>query len=72
MSFFVSFTRKRKEETRIYRREHKKILQNGVCLKDIKSNAWNGLKEEMIMEKNVHQLKEKMDKYGYGDRTTQV
>ena len=42
-------------------------------------DTWNGLKEEVLMAKNVHQLKEKLDKwsmneklekYRYGDRTT--
>ena len=47
-------------------REHKKILHKGICLKDTKKysfpqrsiDTWNGLKEEVIMAKNVHQLKE--------------
>ena len=34
--------------------------------------TWNRLKEEVIMAKNVHQLKEKLDKYIYGDKTTPV
>ena len=34
-------------------------------------NTWNGLKE-VIMAENVHQLKEKLDKYRYGDRNTRV
>ena len=33
---------------------------------------WNGLKKEVIMAKNVHQLKEKLDKYRYGDRNILV
>ena len=60
-------------------RGHKKILHKGICLKDTKKysfpqsiDAWNGLKEEVIMAKNVHQLKDKLDKYRYGDRTTRV
>ena len=32
----------------------------------------NGLKEKVIMAKNVHQLKEKLDKYKNGDRTSRV
>ena len=28
-------------------------------------DTWNGLKEEVIMAKNVHQLKEKLDKHIY-------
>ena len=35
-------------------------------------DTWNGLKEEVIMAKNVHQLKEKLYKYRYGDMTTRV
>ena len=31
-------------------------------------DTWNRLKEEVIMAKNVHQLKEKQDNYRYGDR----
>ena len=58
----------------------KKILHKEICLKDTKKysflqksiDTWNGLKEEMIMAKNVHQLKEKLDKYRFGDRTTRV
>ena len=61
-------------------RGHKKILQKGISLNNLKKysfppksiNIWNGLKEEVIMAKNVHQLKEKLDKYRYGDRTTRV
>ena len=58
----------------------KKILHKESCLKDTKKysfpqksiDTWNGLKEEVIMAKNVHQLKEKLDKYRYRDRTTRV
>ena len=35
-------------------------------------DIWKGLKEGVIMAKNVQQPKEKVDKYRYGDRTTQV
>ena len=45
-------------------------------------DSWNDLKEEVIMAKNglkgglvaknVHHLKEKLNKYIYGDRTTRV
>ncbi len=34
--------------------------------------VWNGLKEEVIEAKNINQLKEKLDKYRYGDGTTRV
>ena len=62
-----------------YLRGHKKKLQKGVCLKYTKKysfpqrsiDTWNVLKEEVIMAKNVHQLKEKFNKYKYGDRTRQ-
>ena len=55
-------------------------LQKGICLNDTKKysfpqrsiDTWNGLKEEVIMAKNVHQRKEKLDKYRYRDRTTRV
>ena len=51
-----------------------------IYLKDTKKYSFpqrsidtrNGLKEEMIMAKIVHQLKEKLDKYRYGDRTIRV
>ena len=33
-------------------------------------DTWNELKEEVIMAKNVHELKKKQDKYRYGVRTT--
>ena len=55
---------------------HKKKMQKGICLKDTKKysfpqrsiDTWNGLKENVIMAKNVHQLKEKLNNYRYGDR----
>ena len=57
-----------------------KKLQKGICLNDTKKysfpqrsiDTWNGLKKEVVMAKNVHKLKEKLDKYVYGDRTTRV
>ena len=51
----------RRKEARYLREQEKK------CEKKF---AWNGLKEEVIMAKNVQQLKEKLDKYRYRDRTT--
>ena len=33
-------------------------------------DTWNQLKKEVIMAKNVQQLKEKVDKYRYEDWTT--
>ena len=61
-----------------YLRGHEKKLQKGICLNDTKKysfpqrsiDTWNGLNEEVIMAKHVHQLKEKLDKYIYRDRTT--
>ena len=58
--------------------EEKKKLQKGICLNDTKKygfpqrnmDIWNGQKEEVIIAKNVHQLKEKQDKYRYRDKTT--
>ena len=38
----------------------------------MEDHTWNGLKEEVIMAKNVHQLKEKLEKYRYRDKTTRV
>ena len=29
----------------------------------------NGLREEVVAANSVHMFKEKLDKYGYGDRT---
>ena len=54
-------------------RGHKKILHKGICLKNTKMysfpqrsiDTWNGLKEEVIMAMNAHQLKEKLDKSRY-------
>ena len=54
---------RRKVEARNLR-GHKKILQKGKCLNDTKKysfpqrsiDIWNGLKEEVIMTKNAHQL----------------
>ena len=56
---------RRKGEARNFR-EHKKKLQKGICFNDTKKysfsqrsiDTWNGQKEEVIMAKNVHQLKE--------------
>ena len=70
---------RRKGETRKLN-GHKKNCKKGICLNDTKKysfpqryiDTWNGLKEEVIMAKNIHQLKEKLDNYRYGDRITQV
>ena len=70
---------RRKGEGRNLRGHTKKLLK-GICLNDTKKysfpqrsiDTWNGLREEVTMAKNVHQLKEKLDKYRYEDRTTWV
>ena len=70
---------RRKGEARNFR-GYKITLQKGICLNDTKKysfpqrsiDTWNGLNEEVIMGKNVHQLQEKLCKYRYGDRTTRV
>ena len=69
---------RRKGEARNLR-GHKKKLQKGIYLNNTKKynfpqrsiDTWNGLKE-VIVAKYVHQLKNKLDKYRYKDRTTQV
>ena len=68
--------RRKGEATNLRRRKNCKR----ICLNNTKEfsfpqrsiDNWNGLKKEVIMAKNVHQLKEKLDKYRYGDRTTRV
>ena len=35
-------------------------------------DSCNGLKEEVIMANNLHQLKEKLDKYRHGNWITRV
>ena len=32
-------------------------------------DIWNGLREEVVAANSVHMFKEKLDKYGFGDRT---
>ena len=66
---------RRKGEVRNLRGQKK--FQKGICLNDTKNSfpkrsidTWNRLKEEVIMAKNVRKLKEKLDIYRYGDRTT--
>ncbi len=64
-------------ETR-HLRGHSKKLRRGRCLNNTKKHSfphrsvdiWNGLKKEVIEAKDVGQLKEKLDKYRYGDGTT--
>ena len=66
----------KKKEAR-YLMGNKKKIQKGISLNDTKMysfpqksiDTWNGLKEEVIMAKNV-QLKETLYKYKCIDRTT--
>ncbi len=66
-------------ETR-HLRGHSKKLRKGSCLHNTKKysfchrseDVWNKLKKEVIEPKNIRQLKEKLDKYRYGDGTTRV
>ena len=61
-----------------YLRGHKKKIQKRICLNDAEKysflqrsiDTWNGLKE-VIMARNI-QLKERLDKYRYEDKITQV
>ena len=58
-------------------RGHMKKLKKSQCLGDIKKysfphrtvETWNNLKEEVVAVTSVHIFKEKLDKFGYGDRT---
>ena len=70
---------RRKGEVRNLR-GYKKKLQKRICLNYTKKysfpqrsiDTWNGQKEVVTMAKNVHQLKEELDKYRYGDRITRA
>ena len=61
---------RRKGEAR-HLRGHNKKLQKRICLNNTKKysfphrgiDTWNGLNYKVIMAKNVHQVKEKLDKY---------
>ena len=58
-------------------RGHGKKIRKCRCVSDIKKysfphrtvDIWNGLKEEVVTVKSVHLFKEKLDEFGYGDRT---
>ena len=61
-----------------YLRGHEKIPKRNLLGRYLKQNfsqrsrdTWSGLKE-MIMAKNIQQLKEKLDKDRYGDGTTRA
>ena len=45
-------------------------MYNSICITTTHITLTLHLKEEMIMTKNVLQLKEKLNKYRYGDRPT--
>ena len=68
---------RRKRKAGNLRGDEKKLVKD-ICSNDTKKynflhrsiDTQNGQKEEMIMAKNVHQLKEKLDKCRYRDRTT--
>ena len=65
------------EEQERRTRGHMKKLKKSQCLGDIKKyrfphrtiEIWNNLKEEVVAAKSVHKFKEKLDIFGYGDRT---
>ncbi len=69
----------REEENR-QMRGHKKKLRKARCRNDVKKCSfpqrrvvtWNGLREEVVEASCVNQMKEKLDKYRYGDRTIRV
>ena len=60
-----------------YLRGHGKRLRKETCTSDIKKYSfpyrsiekWNKLRSEVIVAECVSQMKERFDKYGYGDRT---
>ena len=65
---------RRKGEARNLR-GYKKELQKEICLNVTKKysfpqssiDTWNRLKGDVMMARNIHQLKEKLDKFRYGD-----
>ena len=53
--------------------KQKGIFKNATkffCFIKRSIDTWNGLKEEVIKAKNVHQLQEKLDKHKYRESTT--
>ena len=58
-------------------KEIRQMRGKSRCLKDTKKysfphrivDTWNGLKEEVVTETNIHKLKEMLDIWRYGDRT---
>ena len=58
-------------------RGHSKKIRKSQCVGDIRKysfphrivDTWNGLNEEVVTATNIHNFKEKLDKWRYGDRT---
>ena len=69
---------RRKGEARYLRGQKKNSKRNllerykKVQFSQRNIDTWSGMKEKVIMAKNVHQLKEKLKKYRYGYRTKGV
>merc|ERR1711980_62486 len=61
-------------------RSHSKKLRKGGCVRDVKKysfpqrcvETWNGLSEDVVSAPSVHNSKEKLDKYRYGDGATRA
>ncbi len=74
-----NFLSSRKEESRQLRGPKKKLRKAGYRNKVKKYSfpqrrvvTWNELGEEVVEASCVSQMKEKLDKYRYGDRTIRV
>ena len=58
-------------------RGHSMKIRKNQCVRDTKKysfphrivDTWNGLNEEVVTANSVHNFKEKLDKWRYGDRT---
>ncbi len=61
-------------------RGNSKKLKKGICRRDVKKFSfpyrsvaiWNGLKEETVCAKTIHEFKAKLDLERYGDGTAQA
>ena len=61
-------------------RGHGKKLKKSTCRRDIKKHSfpqrcietWNGLDKEIVNAETIHDFKEKLDAYRYGDGTVQA
>ncbi len=61
-------------------RGHEKKFRKGKCLRDLKKyifpqrsvDMWNKLREEVAEARNVHQMKERLSNYRYGDGTNRA